>query len=124
MSGIVFLWASGSRMLALLVFVASILIPLFKLLALTLLTISVQCRSDWYPQHRSWLYRLVDTIGRWSMLDIYVVTLLVALVQINTLAHIQAGQAAAAFGAVVVLTILATKNFDPRLIWDYYKEAP
>ena len=119
MSGVVFLWVSGSRMLAMIVFVASILVPMFKLLALTVLTLSVQRRSAWQPQHRAWLYRVIEAIGRWSMLDIYVVALMVTLVQINTLARIEAGNGAAAFGAVVVLTILAAKSFDPRLIWDY-----
>ena len=121
MSGVVFLWVSGSWSLALIVFVASILVPLFKLLSLTLLTLSVQRRSAWQPQQRAWLYRAVEAIGRWSMLDIYVVALMVALVQINTLAHIEAGGGAAAFGAVVVLTIFAAKSFDPRLIWDFIK---
>jgi paraquat-inducible protein A len=64
------------------------------------------------------LYRLVEAVGRWSMLDIYVVTILVALVQIQSLATIEAGPGALAFGAVVVLTIFAAMSFDPRLIWD------
>ena len=121
MSGVVFLWVSGSWALALIVFVASILVPMFKLLSLTMLTLSVQRRSSWQPQNRAWLFRVVEAIGRWSMLDIYVVALMVALVQINTLARIEAGGGAAAFGAVVVLTILAAKSFDPRLIWDFIK---
>lgn len=119
MSGVVFLWISGSHVLALLVFIASILIPLFKLISLSYLVLSVQSKSCWQLQERSRLYRLIDAIGRWSMLDVYVVTLLVALVQINALAHIRAGLGATAFGAVVVLTILAAKSFDPRLLWDF-----
>ena len=119
LSGVVFLWTSGSWALALIVFVASILVPMFKLLALIVLTLSAQRRSAWYPQHRAWLYRVIEAIGRWSMLDSYVVALMVSLVQITTLARIEAGGGAAAFGAVVVLTILAAKSFDPRLIWDY-----
>jgi paraquat-inducible protein A len=121
MSGVVYLWESGSRMLALIVFLASIVIPLFKLVAMTLLTISVQRRSVWLPLHRARLYRLVEAIGRWSMLDIYVVALLVALVQIKSFATVEAGPGAAAFGTVVVLTLLAAKSFDPRLIWDFIK---
>lgn len=119
MSGVVFLWTSGSWPLAMVVFVASIMVPMFKLLSLTVLTISVQRRSTWQPQHRAWLFRVVDAIGRWSMLDIYVVALMVTLVQISTLARIEAGSGAVAFGAVVVLTIFAAKSFDPRLIWDF-----
>ena len=119
MSGVVFLWIGGSHMLALLVFVASIVIPLFKLMALSLLTLSVQLRSSWQPRQRSRMYRLIEAIGRWSMLDIYVVAVLVALVQVQSFARIEAGPGAAAFGAVVVLTLLASSSFDPRLIWDY-----
>lgn len=118
MSGVVFLWVSGSRGLALLVFFASIVIPLFKLMSLLFLVLSVQSKSTWQIKERSRLYRLVDAIGRWSMLDVYVVTLLVALVQINSLAQIRAGIGAAAFGSVVVLTMLASHSFDPRLLWD------
>jgi paraquat-inducible protein A len=119
MSGVVFLWIGGSHMLALLVFVASVVIPLFKLLALALLTLSVQFRLTWQPRQRTQMYRLIEAIGRWSMLDIYVVALLVALVQVQSFARVEAGPGAAAFGAVVVLTLLAANSFDPRLIWDY-----
>jgi len=121
MSGVVFLWLSGSWPLALLVFCASIFVPLLKLFSLTVLTISVQRKSTWHPHQRAKLYRFVDLIGRWSMLDIYVVTLLVALVQLKSFAAIQAGPGAMAFGAVVVLTLLSANSFDPRFIWDFVK---
>jgi paraquat-inducible protein A len=100
------------------VFVASVTIPLLKLISLTLLLVSVQRRSRWHPRQRTRLYRLVELVGRWSMLDIYVVTLLAALVQLGSMATVKAGPAALAFGAVVVLTMLASMQFDPRLIWD------
>jgi paraquat-inducible protein A len=118
MRGVVFLWHSGSWDLALVVFIASIMVPLLKLIALTLLLISVQRRSKWKPVQRTRLYRMVELVGRWSMLDIYVVTVLAALVQLGSLATITAGPAALAFGAVVVLTMFAAMQFDPRLIWD------
>lgn len=118
MSGVVFLWASGSWSLALVVFIASVFVPLLKLIALTLLVLSVQRRSHWQPKQRARLYRLVEAVGRWSMLDIYVVTILVALVHLQALATINAGPGALAFAAVVVLTMLAARSFDPRLIWD------
>jgi len=118
MSGIVYLWHSGSWDLALVVFVASIMVPLLKLIAMTLLLITVQRRSTWQPVQRTKLYRIVELVGRWSMLDIYVVSILAALVQIGALATINAGPAALAFGAVVVLTMFAAMEFDPRLIWD------
>lgn len=118
LSGVVYLWVSGSWPLAVVVFVASILVPLAKIFALAFLTISVQIRSTWQPQQRTRLYRMVELVGRWSMLDIYVIAILVALVQLKALATIKAGPAAFAFAAVVVLTMLAAMNFDPRLIWD------
>jgi paraquat-inducible protein A len=124
LSGIAFLWASGSFVLALLVFFASIMVPLAKMIALTVLAASVQARAAWHPRTRTRLYRVIEFIGRWSMLDIYVVTIMVALVQISTLASIHAGPGAAAFGAVVVLTMYAAASFDPRLIWDCLGEAP
>lgn len=119
MSGVIYLWGAGSWHLALIVFVASIVVPTFKLLALGWLTYSVQQRSNRWTRQRARLYRFIDIIGRWSMLDIYVVALLVALVQLQLFATVKAGPAAAAFGAVVVLTLLATHSFDPRLIWDF-----
>ncbi len=118
MSGIISLWDSGSWVIALVVFFASITVPLLKLIALTLLLISVRGRSRWGPQQRAWLYRLIRLVGRWSMLDIYVMAILVKLVRFSFLATVRAGPAAFYFGAVVVLTMIATAQFDPRLIWD------
>ncbi|MDF0604919.1 paraquat-inducible protein A [Neisseriaceae bacterium TC5R-5] len=122
MSGVVYLWKSGSWPLAVVVFTASVLVPLLKILALLLLLFTVQCGSAWAPQQRTRLYRLVEIIGPWSMLDIYVVALMVTLVQWQSLAVIKAGSGAIAFGAVVVLTMLAAMSFDPRLIWDQVKD--
>ncbi len=118
MSGIISLWDSGSWMIALVVFFASITVPLLKLIALTLLLISVRGRSRWGREQRTLLYRLIRLVGRWSMLDIYVMAILVKLVQFSFLATVRAGPAALYFGAVVVLTMIATMQFDPRLIWD------
>lgn len=118
MSGVVYLWVSGSWPLAALVFFASIVVPSMKLASLTFLLVSVQRGSVWRPRERTKLYRLLEFIGRWSMLDVYVITILSALVQLQSLASVSAGPGAIAFGAVVVLTMLASKAFDPRLIWD------
>lgn len=117
-SGIVYLWQEGSWFLALLVFVASIVVPLAKLLVLGGLAASVQLGATAAPLLRARAYRLIEFVGRWSMLDIYVVTLLVGLVQLQSVAAIEAGPGALAFGAVVVLTMFASLSFDPRLIWD------
>lgn len=118
MSGVIFLWVDGQWPLAVVVFFASVVVPLLKILALAYLTASVQRRSKHRVQQRARLYRLVEFVGRWSMLDIYVITLLVALVQFRGLATVEAGPAAVAFGAVIVLTMFAALTFDPRLIWD------
>ncbi|WP_233804969.1 paraquat-inducible protein A [Paraburkholderia sp. HP33-1] len=118
LSGVVYLWTSGSWPLAIVVFIASIAVPMLKIVALGYLTISTQMHSRWYAAERTRIYRMVEFVGRWSMLDIYVITMLVALVQFQALATIQAGNAAIAFGAVVVLTMFAAMAFDPRLIWD------
>jgi paraquat-inducible protein A len=118
MSGVVYLWVSGSWPLAVIVFIASVAVPLLKILALSILAASIQFRLLFSPLTRARMYRVIEFIGRWSMLDIYVITMLVALVQFRAMATIQAGPAAIAFGAVVVLTMFAATAFDPRLIWD------
>jgi len=123
LSGVFFLWESGSWYLALIVFVASIVIPLAKIIALAALAASVQLGWRARRAERARLYRLIESIGRWSMLDIFVVALLVALVQLTALAEVRAGPAAPAFGAVVVLTMAAAQSFDPRLIWDDARSA-
>jgi len=121
-SGVLFLWEDGSWYLALIVFVASILVPIGKMLALVILLLSVQFPGVQLTLGRrarlARTYRIIASIGRWSMLDIYVVGLLATVVQLTALASVRAGPAALAFGAVVVLTMLATESFDPRLIWD------
>ena len=123
MSGVVSLVNDGSWPLGLLVFVASIVVPLLKLLAMGALLLSVVRRSPSHPLQRSKLFRLVEFIGRWSMLDVYAISLLVALVQVRSLAFIHAGLGALAFCAVVVLTMLAAQSFDERLLWDYQPDG-
>ena len=123
-SGVVYFWNSGSPALAAIIFVASIAVPVLKLAALSLLALTAQRRSSWRPRQRTRLYRLVEFVGRWSMLDIFVITLTVALVRFQSLAVITAGPGALAFCAVVVLTMLASMQFDPRLIWDPVPAQP
>jgi paraquat-inducible protein A len=118
LSGVIYLAAHGDLPLAIIVFVASVFVPSIKLLILTLLLLTVHFKSQWRPKERTRLYRLTELIGRWSMVDIFVVTLMAALIQIQGLMVIEAGLGALAFGTVVVLTILAAMAFDPRLIWD------
>jgi paraquat-inducible protein A len=118
LSGILFFWVSGEWGLAAVVFIASFLVPLFKIASLLILVISAQQKSTWRQLERAKLYRLIELIGRWSMLDVFVVSLLVGLVQMQGFAQISAGIGIVAFGAVVVFTMLASICFDPRLIWD------
>jgi paraquat-inducible protein A len=118
LSGVVFLLLHGMWPLAAVVFIASIFVPLLKLLILSFLLVSVQIRSHWRPRDRTRLYRITEAIGRWSMVDVYVVTILVALVQLGNLASIRAEAGAVFFCAVVIITMFAAISFDPRLIWD------
>ncbi len=118
MSGVIYFVQSGSWPIALVIFIASIFVPLLKLIVLCYLLFSVQRRSHFRPKDRTRLYLITEAVGRWSMLDIFVVTILVALVNLGALATIQAGPAALYFAAVVVITMLAAMSFDPRLIWD------
>ena len=118
MSGVIYFISTGMWPIALVIFVASILVPMLKLLILIFLLITVQRKSNWRPKDRTRLYRITETIGRWSMVDIYVVTILVALVNLGNLATIKAGPGALFFAAVVIITMFAAMSFDPRLIWD------
>ena len=122
MSGVLYFIESGSWGIALVIFIASIFVPLLKLTVLSFLLVSVQRKSVWRPHDRTQLYRIIEGIGRWSMVDIYVVTILVALVKLGLFANIDAGPAAVYFASVVVISMLAAKSFDPRLIWDVLEE--
>jgi paraquat-inducible protein A len=118
LSGAAYLWREGSWGIALIIFIASIVVPGAKLLSLASLLIFAQCRSTWRPEERARLYRATHYIGRWSMVDIFVGGMLVALVQLHPFASVEPGPGAIAFGAVVILTMLASMSFDPRLTWD------
>ena len=124
MSGVIVLVSTGSWPLAVLVFVASIVVPMLKLLTLAFLVHGAWRRSTHGQRQRTRLYRLIEVVGRWSMLDVYVITLLVSLVQFRSLATIHPGGGALAFASVVVLTMLAAQSFDPRLIWESADERP
>jgi paraquat-inducible protein A len=118
MSGVAALYTSGSWPLALIVLVASVMIPLGKLAALAYLLISVQRGSANGARDRTRLHRMIELIGRWSMLDVFVVTFVVALIQLGPLMASHPGPGLPFFAAVVILTMLAATSFDPRLIWD------
>ncbi|MHB1219187.1 MAG: paraquat-inducible protein A [Alphaproteobacteria bacterium] len=118
LEGVKELLFGGMWPLALLVFFASVTVPMLKLGGLGFLLITVQRRSKWRPRERTKIYRIVDAIGRWSMLDIFVLAILVALVRFGSLATITPGTGAISFAAVVVTTMIAAESFDPRQIWD------
>jgi paraquat-inducible protein A len=118
MGGVVFLYTSGSWPLALIVLIASIMIPSAKIVALAYLLISVQRGSIANNEQRVRLYRMVSFIGRWSMVDVFVDTFTAALVQLQPLMSVSPAPGLVFFAAVVVLTMLAVESFDPRLIWD------
>jgi paraquat-inducible protein A len=118
LSGVIYLYETGSWPLALIVLIASVMIPLGKILALAYVLVSVQLRSAVSNRQRTRLYRTVEFIGRWSMLDVFVDTFVVALVQLSPLMSVDPGPGVVYFMAVVILTMLAAQSFDPRLIWD------
>lgn len=118
MSGVIYFIDTGMWPIALVIFVASICVPLVKLVILSSLLISVHRHSAWRPRERTRFYRLTEAVGRWSMVDIYVITISVALIRLGAVARFEAGPGIAFFAAVVVLTMLAAMSFDPRLIWD------
>lgn len=122
MSGVVHLFQSGNAGIALVVFVASVLVPIAKIFTIAYLLWAVRKGRQGNPRHQAFLYRITEFVGRWSMIDVFVVTLLVALVQFGVLANIEPGGAIVCFAGVVVLTMLAAETFDPRLLWDAHSE--
>ncbi|MFC1877994.1 paraquat-inducible protein A [Thermodesulfobacteriota bacterium] len=122
MSGVIYFIHSGSWEIALVIFVASILVPILKIMILMFLLISVQLKSTWRPLDGTRLYRIIEIIGKWSMVDIYVITLMAALIKLGGLASFDAGPGAVFFGTMVVTTMFAAMSFDPRLIWDCMEE--
>jgi paraquat-inducible protein A len=118
MSGVISLSQSGLWGIALVVFVASIVVPLLKMIGMAVLLLAVQFRWQLNPQWQTKIYRLIVFVGRWSMLDIFVVGLLAGLVEFDKLAMVTAESGATFFAVVVVLTLLSVNAFDPRLIWD------
>ncbi len=118
LSGVVHLIEEGMWPLAMIVFFASLVVPILKLIVLTFLMITVKKKSSWRPRDRTILFRVTEVVGAWSMVDIYLLAMLIALVKFGFLATILPGIGATFFGAVVVTTMFAAHTFDPRLIWD------
>ena len=121
-SGVLHLIESGMWGLAMIVFGASIVVPVMKLIILCFLLISVQKKSEWRIRDRTLLYRVTEVVGAWSMVDIFLVGLLSSLVSLDALSTIRPGIGAIFFASVVVITMFAAHSFDPRLMWDQIKE--
>ncbi|MEX2221947.1 MAG: paraquat-inducible protein A [Candidatus Rokuibacteriota bacterium] len=118
------LFEHGEILVAVIVFLASMLIPFLKLLGLFFLVITAALGSRGRRRGRTWIYRAIDVIGPWAMLDVFLLSVLVALVKLGELATVLPGPGLFAFTAMVVLTILASSSFDPRLIWGGRDERP
>ena len=118
LSGVIEFWRDGSWDIAVIIFIASVVVPCVKFLVLGVLLVTVQRRSRWAQRERARLYRFIETVGYWSMLDVLVVALVTALVQFRALSTIEPRLGILFFGLVVVLTMIAAMTFDPRLIWD------
>jgi paraquat-inducible protein A len=122
LSGVKELIHAGMLPIALVVFFASIVVPVTKLVVLTYLLLSVKYKSRWRPRERTVLYRITEVVGRWSMIDIFMISILIALVKLEAVATIEPGMGAISFAAVVIITMFAAMGFDPRLIWDTMEE--
>ena len=118
LGGIIEFWRSGDWDIALLIFTASVAVPFTKFIAIGLLLFTVRKNSGWQQHQRTALYRIVEFIGYWSMLDVIVVALTSALMQFQALGIAEPRAGIAFFCAVVVATMLSALSFDPRLIWD------
>jgi len=118
LSGIISLFNHGLYPIGVIVFLASILVPLLKIVGLIFLLISLKVDLKMSPKARTKMYRVVEFFGKWSMLDVFVVSFLVALVDLGGIATVYPGIGVTAFCAMVILTILAAHSFDTRLIWD------
>ena len=114
--GVIQFWQEGDYPVALIIFCASVMIPILKLLAIA--SLCIVSRTGRYPRAMTKLYRVTELIGRWSMVDVFVVAILVAVVQLGGVMSIHPGPGVVPFAAVVVLTIFSAESFDPRLIWD------
>ena len=116
LTGVIQFWEEGDYPVAIIIFVASVLIPILKIIAIVWLCFAAT--TGWQPRGMTKLYRITEFVGRWSMVDVFVVAILVGVVQLGSTISIHPGAGAVSFAAVVVLTMFAAMSFDPRLIWD------
>ena len=122
LGGVVLLVQMDSIPVAAIIFIASVMVPVGKLISMFYLCWTVKTGSSVSPRQRSIAYRITELIGKWSMIDVFVVSILVALVHIGKILVIRPGVASIAFAALVIVTMVAAEGFDPRLIWDKEEE--
>lgn len=122
LGGVVLLIQMDSIPVAAIIFIASVMVPVGKLISMFYLCWTVKTGSSVSPRQRSIAYRITELIGKWSMIDVFVVSILVALVHIGKILVIRPGVASIAFAALVIVTMIAAEGFDPRLIWDKEEE--
>lgn len=115
-------WETDMKVIAAIIFTASILVPITKIVTLSFLLLSIQFKWNWYPKYRTEIYRLVENIGRWSMVDVFVVSMSIVLLKFGVFLDTKPQVGVLAFASVVVITMFAALSFDPRLIWDNYRE--
>ena len=123
LEGVINFWKSGSYSVALIIFTASVIIPILKFIALLWLCIAARPRVNdkvrrVSPRQATQIFRILEVVGRWSMVDVFVVAIMVAVVQFGSFMSIAPGPAALSFAAVVILTMFAAEAFDSRLLWD------
>lgn len=118
--GVLSLKDSGSPFLALIVFLASMLLPFIKLIVLFYLSLTAHTSHN--PKFKTWLYHFIEAIGRWSMLDIFLLAVLVALIKLGHWTYVEAEIGAGLYALVVIFTLLASANFDPKLIWEGFDD--
>lgn len=122
LGGVVTFWNDGSYPVAIIIFTASVLIPILKIAALVWLCLAAAGRCSAATSGLALTYHVTELVGRWSMVDVFVVAILVCLVQLGALMTITPGPAALAFAATVIFTMLAAMSFDPRLLWDRQRQ--
>lgn len=124
MGGVIELLHHGSWGIALIIFVASVMIPVGKFMAIAILALGVRRGTNSYPHRRQRLYEIVEYIGRWSMIDVFVVAILSSLVQLNAIATVNPGRASLYFALSVIFTMLSAQSFDSRMLWDTAPTTP
>jgi len=122
--GVVSLWGQGDYLIAVIIFFASLLVPLAKFAALITLCLSIQFRIFNKPRSKATIYRLTEFVGRWSMVDVFVVAFLASLIQLGNLMTVYPGPAALAFAGMVIFSMLAANSLDPKIFWDNYEPDP